>query len=80
MTLLMIHEVADPQMIKRISLRADAQPFQKCSKAERKPERAVSIQGSSSKKTIFFSSVAFFNRVESRLKASNQDWGMGHSS
>lgn len=53
---LIIHDVALPQTMSTTSLRAEAQPFQKCSRAGMKPERWVSIQGSSSMNMIFFGS------------------------
>lgn len=50
MSLSIIQEVAEPQTIRTMSRRAEAHPFQKCSKAEIKSEPTVSIQGSSSRK------------------------------
>ena len=50
----MIHDVADPQMIKSRSSCADPQLFQNHSNALLKSDPGVSIQGTSSKKTTFF--------------------------
>ena len=71
----MIHEVALPQTMSTMSLRADAQPFQKCSSAGMNPDRWVSIQGSSSIKTIFFGSLDCRIISLRASKASSQVWG-----
>ena len=52
---LTIQLAAEPQTISKTSRRAEAQPFQKDSKAVMKSERGVSNQGISSMKTTFFS-------------------------
>ena len=41
---------------------------------------SLGIEGNSSRKTIFLSSIEFFNNCESRLNASNQVFGIGQSS
>jgi hypothetical protein len=64
--LLVIHAVADPQTMKTMSLREDAQSFQKNSKASRNPEFLVSSHGISSKKTILRSEIAVFPRYSLR--------------
>ena len=75
--LLIIHEVADPHTMSNMSFRADANPFQKCSNAERKLERGASIHGSSSMNTTLRSSFDLDTRAANRSNASNQFSGSG---
>src|ERR1700690_1409429 len=70
--LLMIQLAAEPQTIRSISVLALAHEFQKCSRAGRKPEPAVSNHGSSSRNTIFFSLSFDSSNVVSRVNASSQ--------
>ena len=72
---LIIHEVALPQTMSTTSLRAEAQPFQKRSRADTKPERWVSIHGSSSMKMSFLGSSESLMICLSASKASSQVWG-----
>lgn len=70
-TWLSIQVVALPQAISLMSLRYDAQSFQKCSSALMKWEAYVSNQGSSSKKMILFL-LAFSNAFCRSRNASGQ--------
>ena len=72
MTWLSIQVVALPQAISLMSLRYDAQSFQKCSRALMKWEAYVSNQGSSSKKMIFVPSGIFSNAFWRSRNASGQ--------
>ena len=69
--LLMIQLAAEPQTIRSIFL-ALAHEFQKCSRADRKPEPGVSYHGSSSRNTIFFSLSFDSSNAVSRVNASSQ--------
>lgn len=72
MSLLTIHEVADPQTIRKMSFLAVAQLFQKCSNPDMKFERGVSIHGSSSRKIVFFPSGNEPSHSSNEKKASYQ--------
>ena len=69
-SLFMIHEVAEPHTMSRISFLPDAQPFQKFSRAAMKPEWRVSIQGISSIKITFLEEQSSLIRSLSWSKAS----------
>ena len=77
-TLFIIHDVAEPQIIRRMSLRAEAYPFQKCSMADTKLERGASIHGSSSMNTTFLPSPCWSSSCDSRKNASDQSTGTRH--
>lgn len=67
-----IHAVALPQTTNTISLRAEAQPFQKASNSERKLLLGASIHGNSSKNITFFPSGKLsMYRSNSKMHLSN---------
>ena len=72
-----IQDVADPQTTKTMSFLEVAQPFQKCSNADRKSDLGVSSQGSSSMNTNFLSSVEVLRKRFNSLKASSQLFSFG---
>ena len=71
------HDVADPQITRTISIRAEAHPFQKWSSAPTKSDLAVSIHGHSSRKTTFRPSPFPMSDSRSKSNASYQSFGFG---
>jgi len=78
MTLLIIQDVADPQMISVRSFRADAQAFQKCSNAGTKFDCRVSSHGNSSIKITLCASVDRSTSCSKDRNASRQLLIAGH--
>ena len=79
-TLFKTHEVADPQITRSTSFRADAQAFQKCSSAGISRDPAPSMNGNSSMKRTFFGALLRETTIFKASKASNQSCNVGHSS
>ena len=79
MTLSTIQDVAEAHTISTMSLRPDAQPFQKLSRAVMKSLLGVSIHESSSMKTTFLSSSEFRTTALTSSKASSQHVGWAKS-